>query len=74
MSDDQEATEFADPEFADNDEGYAEGDIALEDVDWDKVTELQRLQDEALALPEDERPMAMLGLLHELHGDDLQVL
>jgi hypothetical protein len=56
----------------DDDEAFCEGDTPLEEVDWDAVTRLQRLQDEALDA--DDVSMAMLGLLHELHGDDLQVL
>lgn len=59
----------------DFDESFAEGDIPLDEVDWDQVAELERRQQEALAVPEgEERSMAMLGLLHEMHGDDLEVL
>lgn len=61
-------------EIYDFDETFCEGDTPLDEIDWDEVAKLERLQNEALAVPEDERPMAMLGLLHELHGDDLQVL
>ena len=55
-------------------EAQCDGDPSLDDIDWDEVAKLQRLQDEALAVPEDERPMAMLGLLSEMYGEELQVL
>jgi hypothetical protein len=61
-------------EVYDFDEAFCEGDIAIEDVDWDAVERLKSLQEAALATPEDERPLVMLGLLAELHGDDLVVL
>jgi hypothetical protein len=59
-------------EVYDDDEAYCDGDTPLADIDWDAVARLERLQAEALDA--DDVPMAMLGLLHELHGDDLQVL
>lgn len=58
----------------DDDSDYCEGDIPLDEIDWDQVAELERRQNDVLALPDDERPMAMLGLLAEMHGDDLEVL
>lgn len=59
----------------DEGEADADGDIAPEDIDWNAVSELEARQAEVLALPEgEERSTAMLGLLHELHGDDLEVL
>jgi hypothetical protein len=58
----------------DDGEEFCEGDIAPEDVDWEAVEKLQALQDEALTVPADDRPMAMLALLTEMHGDDLVVL
>ena len=63
------------PEIYDDDETFCPGDTPLDEIDWDQVTELERRQNEVLALPEgEERSMAMLGLLHEMNGDDLQVL
>jgi hypothetical protein len=59
-------------EIYDDDESFCDGDTPLDDIDWDAVVRLERLQAEALDA--DDVPMAMLGLLHELHGDDLQVL
>ena len=57
------------------DDVFTEGDTPIEDIDWDQVVELEHRQNEVLKLPEgEERSMAMLGLLHEMHGDDLQVL
>lgn len=58
----------------DDGEDFAEGDTPLDEIDWEQVAELERRQLEVLALPDDQRPMAMLGLLHEMHGDDLKVL
>jgi hypothetical protein len=64
------------PEFGDDDseQAYAEGDVPLDEIDWDEVAKLDELQKAALAVPEEDRPMAMLGLLHEMYGDDLEVL
>lgn len=59
----------------DDDEAYADGDPPIDEIDWDDVTHLQHLMDEANALPEgEERSMAHLGLLHKMHGDELEVL
>lgn len=55
-------------------EAFCPGDTPLDEIDWDAVAELERRQAEVLAVPDDDRPMAMLGLLSELHGDELQVL
>jgi len=66
-----------DANIPDEDEGeeFCEGDTPLDDINWSKVTNLQARQEEALALPEgEERSMAMLGLLQEMHGDELEVL
>lgn len=53
-------------------EDYCEGDTPIEEIDWDEVNRLQRLQKEAL--DSDDVQMAMLGLLHEMYGQDLKVL
>ena len=60
--------------FADDDEGYAEGDTDLNDIDWAQVEELERRQSEVLALPDTERPMAMLGLLDEMYEGNVEIL
>jgi hypothetical protein len=53
-------------------DSYCEGDPDPDAIDWNEVARLQRLQDEAL--DSDDVPMSMLGLLHEMHGDELEVL
>lgn len=59
----------------DGDEGFCEGDTPLEEIDWDQVAELEARQKAVLDLPEgEEREMGMLGLLHEMHGDEVEVL
>jgi hypothetical protein len=59
----------------DDDSAYCEGDPHPDDINWSKVAEVQRLIDEAQALPEgDERNMANFVLLSELHGDALEIL
>lgn len=55
-------------------ESFCEGDTPLDEIDWDEVAKLDVLQREALAVPEEDRPMVMLGLLSEMYGEDLQVL
>lgn len=63
---------MSDTQFTDDDEAFCEGDVPLDEIDWNEVARLERLQNEALDA--DDVPMAMLGLLHEMHGDDLEVL
>lgn len=66
-----------DPDIPDEDEGeeFCEGDTPLDEVDWDKVQWLQMRQEDVLSIPEgEERSTAMLGLLQEMHGDELEVL
>ena len=58
----------------DDDEVFCEGDPHPDDINWSKVAKLEAAQAEALAISEDDRPMAMLGLLGEMYGDDLQVI
>jgi hypothetical protein len=67
----EDVLEFGDD---DPDQAYAEGDVPLDEIDWDEVVRLDELQKEALAAPEEDRPMAMLGLLHEMYPDDLEIL
>lgn len=55
-------------------EAKCAGDVPLEDIDWDEVAKLEQLQNEALAVPEEDRPLVMLGLLSEMYGEELQVL
>lgn len=57
----------------DQNEDYCEGDPPIEDIDWDQVAELESRQTAVLAVPEEDRPVEMLGLLHEMYGDDLEV-
>lgn len=56
----------------DDDESFCGGDIDPADVDWNEVVRLERLQKEALDA--DKSDWAMLGLLHEMYGQDLEVL
>lgn len=65
---------MADSPTYDDDEAFCDGDPDPADIDWDQVVELEQRQQAVLALDEQQRPLAMLGLLSELHGDDLQVL
>jgi hypothetical protein len=59
----------------DDADAYCDGDPHPDDINWSKVAKVQSLIDEAQALPEgDERNMANLALLSELHGDDLELI
>jgi hypothetical protein len=58
----------------DDNESFADGDSNPEDIDWEKVAQIQARIDEAQALTGDERNMANLALLSELHGNDLELI
>ena len=46
------------------------GDLDLEEVDWDKVEELQRRMDEVEVIPNPkERKLAAKALIRELNGE-----
>ena len=46
------------------------GDLGLEEVDWDKVEELQRRMDEVEVIPNPkERKLAAKALIRELNGE-----
>lgn len=69
---DDEAIEMYD---ATDDDAFAEGDPLLEEVDPAELEELARLIDDVQATPGgEERSFAVLGLLHEMYGDDLVVI
>lgn len=74
MTTDDDNDVTMDEEFGDGGEADCDGDPTLDEIDWDEVQKLELLQQEALAVPEEDRPMAMLGLLAEMYGDDLEVL
>ena len=61
----------------DFDEAYAEGDPTLDDIDLDELVALDDTINHIQATTvegTDERNLANLALLTELHGDDLRVL
>jgi hypothetical protein len=60
--------------FNDGGESFCEGDPDPADIDWDQVAELEARQRAVLALPEGDRPMAMLAYLEELYGGQAVVL
>ena len=56
-------------------DSYCEGDTPPEDIDWARVEYLQERFDEIHTMPEgEEKSLAMLTLLSEMHGPDLEVL
>ena len=59
-------------DFGDGGDGYCDGDPT--DIDWDAVERLAQLQALVLELPPEEQPLANLGVLMAMHGDDLEVL
>lgn len=62
-------------DFNDADESYCAGDTPPEDIDWARVEYLQERYDEIHTMPEgEEKSMAMLTLLSEMHGPELEVL
>lgn len=58
----------------DEDEAFCDGDPDPADIDWDQVAELERRQLEVLALPDDQRPLAMLALLNETYDGEAVIL
>jgi hypothetical protein len=62
-------------EFEDIGDSYCEGDPLPDDIDWSKVEYLQERYDEVQEMPEsEEKSLAMVVLLHEMYGDDLEVI
>lgn len=56
-------------------DSYCEGDPLPEEIDWAKVEYLQERYDEIHSMPDgEEKSLAMVGLLSEMHGPDLEVL
>lgn len=62
------------PYDATDDDAYAEGDVPIEEWDAETLGELAQRMYHIDGLPKDERPMANLALLHEMYGDDLEIL
>lgn len=63
-------------EFEDqnDDLSYCDGDIALEDVDWDSVEKIQKFKNQLESQPDGpEKDFASLIFLHELYGNELDV-
>jgi hypothetical protein len=61
--------------FTDIGDSFCEGDPLPEDIDWSKVEYLQERYNEVHSMPEgEEKSLAMVVLLHEMHGDELEVL
>jgi hypothetical protein len=61
--------------FTDIGESYCVGDPLPEDIDWDQVTYLQERYDAIQAMPEGaDKSFAMLELLKEMYGDEMEVL
>jgi len=59
----------------DDDNAYAEGDIPPDEIDWSKVEYLEERYAEVQSMPDgEEKSLAMVILLHEMHGDELEVL
>ena len=58
----------------DDDNDYAEGDVPLAEMDPVELAKLENLIVTAQSLPEEERQWVHLGMLHEMYGDDLEVL
>lgn len=59
---------------ATDDDAYAEGDPTLEDMDVEAVTHLAAKLDAAQIHPEGpDRSLAIVGVLDELCGDDLDL-
>lgn len=59
----------------DEDESFCDGDPSLDEIDWVAVLDLESRMAKAYSHPEGEdRSWAMLGLLEDLHGDELRVL
>lgn len=65
---------YEDIAMTDADEAFCEGDTPLEEIDWEQVAELERRQQEVLALPESHRPFAMLALLDEMYDGEAVIL
>lgn len=61
-------------DLIDSDEQEADGDPKLEDVDLAQVAMLQNLIHIGNDLPQEDRNMLNLGLLHQMYGDDLEIL
>ena len=56
-------------------DAYCAGDVPLEDIDPADLERTAAVLEQAQAQPEgEERSWAVLGALHELYGDDLEVL
>ena len=60
---------------ATDDDAYCEGDPTIDEVDPEELKRLAAAFDE-VALHEEglDRNFAMLGVLHEMHGDNLEIL
>jgi hypothetical protein len=62
-------------EITDIGDSYCAGDPLPRDIDWLKVEYLKERYDQIQAIPEgEERSLAMVELLKEMHGDELEVL
>lgn len=66
--------EHEDIEMTDADEAFCAGDTPLEEIDWERVAELERRQQEVLALPANRRPFAMVALLEEMYDGEAVIL
>lgn len=65
---------MADLSLYDDGEAFSAGDPPVESVDWDRVGHLQHRFDEAHNIESgSERKSAMLDLLGEMYGDELEV-